>query len=65
MPVDHVSVGTAARMVGVSPRTFRRWIAEGHADAVRLPSGRYIVPKTTIDKLMRPYVSKGDSRTIH
>ncbi len=42
----------AAEMLAVSPRTLRRYIAEGHVPARRLPSGTVRIRQEVIDALM-------------
>jgi molybdopterin-binding protein len=37
--MDDYSVSEAARLLGVSPDTVRRWIDDGHLDAARTPAG--------------------------
>jgi excisionase family DNA binding protein len=41
---DHLSVPQAARSVGVSPATIRRWIKRGYLPGVETPSGWRISP---------------------
>ncbi len=39
-----------AHLVGVSPRTVRRWAARGQLEAVRLPSGRWRIPEEAVPR---------------
>ncbi len=42
----------AAEMLAVSPRTLRRYIADGHVPTRRLPSGHVRIRQAVIDALM-------------
>jgi|SRR5450759_1242606 len=42
----------AAEILSVSTRTLRRYIADGHLPACRLPSGRLRIPTAAIGALM-------------
>ncbi len=42
------SVSEAARLLGVSPDTVRRWIDDGHLDATRSPSGHRRIDGLTL-----------------
>lgn len=50
---DYVSTGDAARLLGVSRSTVRRWITCGQLEARRLPSGFVRVPLRALD--LPPY----------
>lgn len=41
----------ACRILGVSYITLWRWIREGRVRAVRSPSGRYLIPRSEIERL--------------
>jgi excisionase family DNA binding protein len=38
------------RIVGISYRTFKRWVSEGRIRVVRTPTGRIIVPYSEVVK---------------
>ena len=40
-------------IVGISYRTFKRWVAEGKIRVVRLPSGRIRVPYSELERILR------------
>lgn len=51
---EHVSLlqpKEAARALGVSPRTLRRYWKKGKIKAIRLPSGRLRYPKDEIERI--------------
>ena len=48
-----VPLGQAARQLGVSPDTLRRWHRQGHLIAIKLKSGRYLVPISEVRRLAR------------
>ena len=39
--------------VGISYKTFLRWVDEGRIRAVRTPSGRYRVPYSELERILR------------
>ena len=47
-----VSVGTAARMLGVSDDTIRRWADSGQLPAIVLPSGHRRFQRTDVEALL-------------
>ncbi|QOW01083.1 helix-turn-helix domain-containing protein [Rhodococcus pyridinivorans] len=50
-------------MIGVNPRTIRRYIAAGHLAAFRLPSGRALrVPVSAIESLVNSGTAGGTSK---
>lgn len=51
MVEEFLSPRDVCRMLGVSYITLWRWIREGRINAVRSPSGRYLIPRTEIEKL--------------
>jgi putative resolvase len=53
MSGELITTAEAARLLSVSQTTIDRWIRLGHLRAVRLPSGRYRVPREEVDKLLR------------
>jgi len=63
-------VGEAARMLGVRPRTLRRWDASGHFKAVRDGSGRRtydmfeVAPDGSVTTLEKPADSRPGHRNV-
>ena len=53
MPIDHVSVTLAAKILGVTSRTMRRWIRDGTVKAWRLPGKHARIPRAEIEKILR------------
>lgn len=45
---DWFSPERAGRHLGVAGQTIRRWIKSGQIDAVRTPSGRYLIHRDAI-----------------
>ena len=43
-----------AEVLRVSPRTVQRWIVSGDVKAMKLPSGRYRIPRSEVERLSRP-----------
>lgn len=58
-----MDVGEAARMLGVSERTIRRWLAQGRLAGYRL-GGRVRVPARAIGEALAPYGSNPASPTV-
>jgi len=48
-----VSVGTTAKILGVSRPTIINWIKSKKLSAIRLPSGHYRIPLSEIEKILR------------
>jgi len=48
MNTEMISTGEAARMLGVSSETVRRWIKRGHIHATQMPSGQSRINKQSI-----------------
>jgi excisionase family DNA binding protein len=46
---DWFSPEGAGRFLGVSGQTIRRWIADGRIEAVRTPSGRYLLHRDVVE----------------
>ena len=66
MAIDHVSVPTAAKILGIHPVTFRRWIHEGKVAVIRMqPNGHFRVPRNTIEYLLRTYGAGANKERIH
>ena len=53
-------VGQLAALLGVSPRTVRRWLSRGQLRYVRLPGGERRVPRQEIDKVIGDMWSAGE-----
>ncbi len=51
MPREYYSVGEAAKALGISVDTLRRWDRQGRIKAERDASNRRIVPASEIDRL--------------
>jgi excisionase family DNA binding protein len=52
MPIDHVSVATAAQMLGRCEETVRRWIRSGKLPVIRYPSRQQRVTRAAIAKIL-------------
>jgi excisionase family DNA binding protein len=52
MPIDHVSVPTAAKILGRHPDTIRRWIRDGQISVLRLPGRQPRISRATIARLL-------------
>ncbi len=48
---EFLSPRDACIVLGVSYITLWRWIREGRIKAIRSPSGRYLIPRSEIDRL--------------
>ena len=59
MPREYYSVGEAAKMLGISIDTVRRWDRQGRMKVERDESNRRIVPAGEIDRL------RGESGSTH
>lgn len=59
MPREYYSVGEAAKMLGISIDTVRRWDRQGRMKVERDGSNRRIVPAGEIDRL------RGESGSTH
>lgn len=51
----------AAKALGVSPKTLRRYWKKGTIKAIRLPSGRLRYPKGEIERILQNQASKNGS----
>jgi molybdopterin-binding protein len=59
MPREYYSIGEAAKTLGVSVDTLRRWDRSGRINTERDSSNRRIVPAHEIDRL------RGDQGSVH
>src|SRR5215471_1604626 len=59
MPREYYSVSEAAKTLGISVDTLRRWDRQGRIKADRDKSNRRVVPASEIERL------RGDSGTAH
>jgi molybdopterin-binding protein len=59
MPREYYSIGEAAKMLGISVDTLRRWDRSGRINTERDSSNRRIVPAQEIDRL------RGDQGSVH
>jgi molybdopterin-binding protein len=59
MPREYYSVGEAAKTLGISVDTLRRWDRRGRIKTERDSSNRRIVPAAEIDRL------RGESGSVH
>ena len=59
MPREYYSIGEAAKMLGISVDTLRRWDRSGRINTERDSSNRRIVPAPEIDRL------RGDQGSVH
>jgi len=58
------STGEAARLLGISFRTLKRWIYSGKISAEKTPSGRYRISSEEIDRLRKEAIDELASETI-
>lgn len=52
MATELLSPTDAAELIGVNPRTLKRWAAAGKVRHVRLPSGRFRFPADVVDEVL-------------
>jgi len=52
VPNDHVRIGRAAEMLGVTVDTVRRWSDEGRVTVVRSDGGQRLVPIEEVTRLI-------------
>jgi excisionase family DNA binding protein len=55
MTNDHdarMRIGAAAKVVGVTPGTIRRWLNNGQLWGVRTPGHRWLVERESIERLL-------------
>ncbi|HEY5435531.1 MAG TPA: TOBE domain-containing protein [Candidatus Limnocylindrales bacterium] len=63
-PREHVRVGQAAEMLGVTVETLRRWEAEGRLVVDRSEGGQRLVPLAEVTRLLAERRRTGVDRTI-
>ena len=51
-------------IVGISYRTFKRWVSEGRIRVVRTPTGRIRVPYSVVTKILGGKPSGGEVRAV-
>ena len=51
----------AALLPNTSADTVRRWIRNGELEAVRNPSGRYLVPRRALSQVLKPAAAPAGS----
>ncbi len=51
----------AAKMLGVSSGTIRRWAASGNLAHVLTPGGRYLIPVEEIARILTPVRANGNT----
>jgi len=54
MANDLLDVMTASERLNVHPNTLRAWLATGRLPGVRLPNGRYRIPRHAVEELATP-----------
>jgi molybdopterin-binding protein len=64
VPREHVRVGQAAEMLGVTVETLRRWEAEGRLVVDRSEGGQRLVPLAEVTRLLAERRRTGVDRTI-
>jgi molybdopterin-binding protein len=64
VPREHVRVGQAAEMLGVTVETLRRWEAEGRLAVDRSQGGQRLVPLAEVTRLLAERRRAGADRTI-
>jgi molybdopterin-binding protein len=64
IPRDHVRVGQAAEMLGVTVETLRRWADEGRLQVARSGGGQRLVPVAEVTRLLAERRRSGADRPI-
>jgi molybdopterin-binding protein len=64
VPSDHVRIGRAAEMLGVTVDTVRRWSEEGRLTVVRSDGGQRLVPIEEVTRLIGVRRQAATDRTI-
>jgi molybdopterin-binding protein len=63
-PSDHIRIGRAAEMLGVTVDTVRRWSDEGRLTVVRSDGGQRLVPIEEVTRLIGARRKAATDRTI-
>ena len=61
---EYLKPHEVCRILGISYITLWRWIREGKVKAVRSPSGRYLIPRSKIEKIKGKTESSQEQRKI-
>ena len=48
-----MTLAEAARVLGVSPRTLRRWARAGRIDGTRTPQGTWLLRRDAVERIAR------------
>ncbi len=64
VPNDHIRIGRAAEMLGVTVDTVRRWSDEGRLTVVRSDGGQRLVPILEVTRLITARRQASTDRTI-
>jgi molybdopterin-binding protein len=64
VPSDHVRIGRAAEMLGVTVDTLRRWSEDGRLTVVRSEGGQRLVPIDEVNRLIGVRRQAATDRTI-
>jgi molybdopterin-binding protein len=64
VPSDHVRIGRAAEMLGVTVDTLRRWSEDGRLTVVRSEGGQRLVPIDEVTRLIGVRRQAATDRTI-
>jgi molybdopterin-binding protein len=64
VPSDHVRIGRAAEMLGVTVDTVRRWSEDGRLTVVRSEGGQRLVPIDEVTRLIGVRRQAATDRTI-
>lgn len=64
IPSDHVRIGRAAEMLGVTVETVRRWSEDGRLTVVRSDGGQRLVPIDEVARLIGVRRQAATDRTI-
>lgn len=58
-----VSVGKAARTLGVNPRTINRWCQHGRVRCVRTAGGHFRIAQSTVDSMFAALIRQRQARS--
>lgn len=58
-PTEVVTVGPAARQLGVSTERVRQWIRDGRLEAHRGPLGYRLIPAAAVERLVKERAASG------